>query len=153
MTEKYLGCQRGSGVDDDAEKITPEARCPQQASTAQPGTTSMATDLDTTQSDPPKPEQPAYSSFTVTEKRCIIAAGSFAAFFSPLTGSIYFPALTTISNDLCVSASKINLTVTTYLIWQGVAPMLIAGFSDNVGRRPAYIICFSIYVSRLTKPV
>lgn len=30
---------------------------------------------------------------------------------------------------------------------QGVAPMMIAGFSDNVGRRPAYIICFTIYLA------
>lgn len=25
--------------------------------------------------------------------------------------------------------------------------MLIAGFSDKVGRRPAYIICFTIYIA------
>ena len=86
-----------------------------------------------------------YSVFTTGQKRAIVLAGSFAAFFSPMTGSIYFPALTTIANDLNVSASSINLTVTTYLIWQGVAPMLIAGFSDKVGRRPPYIICFTIY--------
>jgi len=30
---------------------------------------------------------------------------------------------------------------------QGVAPMLIAGFSDTAGRRPAYIICFTIYLA------
>lgn len=30
---------------------------------------------------------------------------------------------------------------------QGIAPMLIAGFSDTSGRRPAYIICFTIYVA------
>jgi predicted MFS family arabinose efflux permease len=28
---------------------------------------------------------------------------------------------------------------------QGIAPMLIAGFSDSAGRRPAYYICFTIY--------
>jgi TRAP-type uncharacterized transport system substrate-binding protein len=32
-----------------------------------------------------------------------------------MTGSIYFPALTTIANDLNVSNSQINITVTTYL--------------------------------------
>ena len=30
---------------------------------------------------------------------------------------------------------------------QGVAPMMIAGFSDRAGRRPAYIICFTIYIA------
>lgn len=30
---------------------------------------------------------------------------------------------------------------------QGIAPMLIAGFSDSAGRRPAYIICFTVYLA------
>ena len=30
---------------------------------------------------------------------------------------------------------------------QGIAPMMIAGFSDKAGRRPAYIICFTIYIA------
>lgn len=30
---------------------------------------------------------------------------------------------------------------------QGIAPMMIAGFSDKAGRRPAYIICFTIYLA------
>ncbi|KAJ5761438.1 MFS transporter [Penicillium manginii] len=94
----------------------------------------------------PTTEQRDFSVFTVGQKRAIVATGSLAAFFSPLSSSIYFPALETISHELGVSISKINLTVTTYLILQGFAPMLIAGFSDSAGRRPAYIICFTIYI-------
>lgn len=51
-----------------------------------------------------------------------------------------------ISSDLHVSSTAINLTVTTYLIFQGISPMMIAGFSDKAGRRPAYFICFTIYI-------
>jgi multidrug resistance protein len=87
-----------------------------------------------------------YSVFTVGQKRAIIFAGSFAAWFSPMTGSIYFPALDRIGEDLGVSDSAMSITVTTYLIMQGLAPMMIAGFSDSAGRRPAYIICFTIYM-------
>ena len=32
-------------------------------------------------------------------------------------------------------------------ILQGVAPMLIAGFSDGAGRRPAYIYCLIVYIA------
>jgi MFS family permease len=39
-----------------------------------------------------------------------------------------------------------SITVTTYLIMQGLSPMMIAGFSDTAGRRPAYILCFTIYM-------
>ncbi|KAF2773603.1 MFS general substrate transporter [Teratosphaeria nubilosa] len=87
-----------------------------------------------------------YSVFTKNQKRALIIAGSFAAWFSPMTGSIYYPALTQIANSLHVSSSKVNITVTTYLIVQGLAPMMIAGFSDKAGRRPAYFICFTIYI-------
>jgi MFS family permease len=87
-----------------------------------------------------------YSVFTVGQKRAIIFAGSFAAWFSPMTGSIYFPALNQIGADLGVSDSAMSVTVTTYLILQGVAPMMIAGFSNTAGRRPAYILCFTIYI-------
>ncbi|KAJ5764916.1 MFS transporter [Penicillium odoratum] len=88
-----------------------------------------------------------FSVFTTGEKRAMVAIGSLAAFFSPLSSSIYFPALDTIASALDVSTSKINITVTTYLILQGVAPMFIAGFSDTAGRRPAYMICFTIYLA------
>lgn len=57
-----------------------------------------------------------YSAFTRNQKRAIVALGSLASFFSPLSSSIYFPALGTIANALGVSVTKINLTVTTYLV-------------------------------------
>lgn len=87
-----------------------------------------------------------YSSFTLMEKRLIVLAASMSAFFSPLTAQIYFPALNVVADDFGVSTSKINLTVTTYMILQGVAPMFIGGFADTGGRRPAYILCFVVYI-------
>ena len=57
-----------------------------------------------------------YSQFTVAQKRAIVAMGSLASFFSPLSSSIYLPALTTIANSLNISVSQVNLTVTTYLV-------------------------------------
>jgi hypothetical protein len=58
----------------------------------------------------------AYSQFTVGQKRSIVAMGSLASFFSPLSSSIYLPALTTIAHALLISTSQVNLTVTTYLV-------------------------------------
>ncbi|WPH00569.1 Hypothetical protein R9X50_00339900 [Acrodontium crateriforme] len=87
-----------------------------------------------------------FSVFTVPQIRAIILTGSFAAWFSPMSGSIYYPALNEIASDLNVTSSKVNITVTVYLIIQGVAPMMIAGFADKAGRRPAYFICFVIYI-------
>jgi hypothetical protein len=57
-----------------------------------------------------------FSQFTVAQKRAIVAMGSLASFFSPLSSSIYLPALPTIANSLRISVSQVNLTVTTYLV-------------------------------------
>lgn len=68
-----------------------------------------------------------FSIFTRNQKRAIIVVCSFASWFSPMSGSIYTPAIDTIGRELHVSNTQINLTVTTYLIFQGIAPMMIAG--------------------------
>ncbi|RFU33346.1 hypothetical protein B7463_g2992, partial [Scytalidium lignicola] len=88
---------------------------------------------------------PPYSSFGPWEKKFIVFSATMAAFFSPFTAQIYFPALNTIANDLHVSSAKINLTMTTYMA--STAPAFVGGFSDNAGRRPAYIVCFVIYIA------
>ncbi|KAF6233454.1 hypothetical protein HO173_008386 [Letharia columbiana] len=100
----------------------------------------------------PVSEQPvtsdvAYSAFTGPQKKAIVLSAALGAVFSPMSTTIYLPALNEIAGDLHVSISKINLTVTTFLILQGLAPMMIAGFSDGAGRRPAYIYCFIVYIA------
>ncbi|KAI3392925.1 hypothetical protein diail_4974 [Diaporthe ilicicola] len=93
-----------------------------------------------------QPAPPPYSAFGRWEKTMIVLGATMAAFFSPLTGQIYFPALNVVAKDFGVSASQINLTVTTYMIFQGIAPMFVGGFADTAGRRPATVICFVVYI-------
>ncbi|CAH0057338.1 unnamed protein product [Clonostachys solani] len=88
-----------------------------------------------------------YTIFSAREKASIIVLVSFLAIISPLSGSVYLPALTSIADSLQVSISLVNLTITTYLIFQGIAPSFIGNFSDSYGRRPAYVICCVIYLA------
>ncbi|KAJ8062279.1 hypothetical protein OCU04_008826 [Sclerotinia nivalis] len=94
----------------------------------------------------PEQQDVPYTSFSTWEKRFLVLIATFACFFSPFTTQIYFPAINTIAKDLHVTSSQVNLTVTTYMILQAIAPAFIGGFSDSAGRRPAYIICFTIYI-------
>lgn len=94
--------------------------------------------------DPSQAVPARYSSFSLWEKRLIVLAASLSAFFSPLTAQIYFPALNVVADAFNVSITQINLTVTTYMIFQGITPMFIGGLADTAGRRPAYIICFVV---------
>ncbi|KAF2396639.1 citrate synthase [Trichodelitschia bisporula] len=87
-----------------------------------------------------------YSIYTTNQKRLMVLAGSLAAFFSPLSANIYMPALNTLAKDLHVSNTLIGFTVTSYLIFQGLAPTFVGAFADAQGRRPAYIGCIIIYL-------
>ncbi|KAK6697893.1 hypothetical protein SNK05_010743 [Fusarium graminearum] len=65
---------------------------------------------------------------------------------SGFASNIYFPALPTIAHDLDVSVELINLTVTSYLIFQGLAPSLWGPISDVKGRRVAYSLTFFVFL-------
>jgi hypothetical protein len=57
-----------------------------------------------------------YSCFSKGKKRYIVSTAAGAGLFSSLSAQIYFPALNTLADDLNVSASLINLTVTSYMV-------------------------------------
>ncbi|KAF2734859.1 MFS general substrate transporter [Polyplosphaeria fusca] len=125
----------------DAEKATPNADAPPPPQTAQDG--QEATEV--AQPTSSQPEIP-YSIFTLNEKRFMVFIATFAALFSPVASTIYYPALQPIADRLHVSSSLINLSITTYNILQGLAPAFVGAFSDAEGRRPAYLICFVIFL-------
>ncbi|RYP48207.1 hypothetical protein DL768_005867 [Monosporascus sp. mg162] len=91
-------------------------------------------------------DNPKYSVFTPWEKRGIVLGAAIGALFSPLSAQIYLPALPAVAADLGVSISEINLTITTYMVFQGITPMVIGSLADSAGRRPAYGICFVLYI-------
>ncbi|CZR61602.1 related to MFS transporter [Phialocephala subalpina] len=93
------------------------------------------------------PQGPPYTTFSESEKIFTVIIASFAALISPISGSIYYPALNPLAADLRVEVSTINLTITVYMIFQGLAPTFIGSISDKNGRRPAYLICFVLYLS------
>ncbi|KAK7705561.1 hypothetical protein SLS64_007928 [Diaporthe eres] len=45
-----------------------------------------------------------------------------------------------------VSIQQVNLTITSYLVIQGIAPLIWGPLSDTIGRRPVYLASFSIYI-------
>ena len=87
-----------------------------------------------------------HSIFTKDQKRGIVLLVAFAAVFSPLSSFIYYPARNALSGDLGVSLNKIDLTITSYMIVSGVVPSMVGGFADKLGRRPVYLVIFTIYI-------
>lgn len=93
------------------------------------------------------PPTAPYSSFTSGQKGVIVAIVAVAATFSGFASNIYFPAIPTIAKDLSVTPELINLTVTSYLIFQGLSPSLWGAIADVHGRRLTYIFTFVILLS------
>jgi len=90
--------------------------------------------------------EPPYSIFTKPQRLWISIATSLAAMFSTMSSYIYFPALVPIAREIGVSISLINLTITSYLIVAGIAPSFMGDLADNSGRRPVYILMFSLMI-------
>ncbi|KAH7065785.1 putative MFS transporter [Paraphoma chrysanthemicola] len=88
---------------------------------------------------------PLHTVFTQRQRLFICIMTTLASFFSPLSGQIYFPVIPDIAREYNTSIGHINLTITTYMILQGLAPTIIGTFGDTTGRRPAYIVTFAIY--------
>ncbi|KAI9742143.1 MAG: hypothetical protein M1818_004043 [Claussenomyces sp. TS43310] len=90
--------------------------------------------------------EPPYHVFTRAKKKRMVYIVSLAGFFSPLSSNIYFPALTQISESIGVSLSLVSLTVTVYMIVQGIAPSFWGPLSDTKGRRIVFIWTFVVYL-------
>lgn len=88
-----------------------------------------------------------YTAFSSRAKWFIVIMTSMASFFSPLSGQIYFPVLPILADTYHLSSSLINVSVTTYMIFQGLAPSFMGTFSDGSGRRLGYILAFTIYTA------
>ena len=112
------------------------------------GTTNTETDLHKTDGLPTS--QSLSEPYTVSkpsQKLWISLITSFAAMFSTMSSFVYLPALVPISADLNVSLFLINLTVTSYLVVAGVAPAFMGDMADQNGRRPVYILMFSLMIA------
>lgn len=107
-----------------------------------PSSTGSLPDLSASQ-DP----EPPYHIFSKKQKWNLVILVSLAGSFSPLSSNIYFPAISSISSDLGVGASLVALTITVYMVAQGIAPSLFGVLSDTRGRRLTFTISLAIYTA------
>ena len=99
------------------------------------------------QEDNPSPEntRDAYTIFSPRKRQMIVGLLGTAMLISPLTATTYLPLLPLLSIHFRTSAEAINLTITVYIIFQAIAPLLLASVSDHLGRRPIYLGTFALY--------
>ena len=87
-----------------------------------------------------------YTVFSKRQRWLIIILLGIAMLASPLTATMYLPLLPLLATKFHTSLQAINLTITVYVIFQALSPVLLSSPSDHFGRRPIYLFTFALYV-------
>ncbi|TLD37716.1 MFS general substrate transporter [Venturia nashicola] len=89
---------------------------------------------------------PPHHILSRSKKKQLVYLVSLAAMFSPLSSNIYFPALTDIAESLNTSIALVALTVSIYMVFQGLAPSFWGPLADSYGRRPIFLSTLFVYL-------
>lgn len=108
--------------------------------TTKPGTQDVVQSDDQAQQEPP---HSVFSEYMITYLTYLLGYLSLA---SSLTATIYFPIIDLLATRYDTSVQAINLTITLYVVLQGIAPSFFSPLSDTLGRRPVFLITFAIYL-------
>ncbi|KAK1994357.1 MFS general substrate transporter, partial [Colletotrichum falcatum] len=85
--------------------------------------------------------------FAPTQRIVIVAVAGAIGLLSPLSSNLYTPAVPAVARDLDVSTDAVNLTITSYLVLQGVSPTLWSAVGDSTGRRLLYLAALAVYLA------
>ncbi|KAL8705186.1 MAG: hypothetical protein Q9201_001686 [Fulgogasparrea decipioides] len=86
-----------------------------------------------------------YTTFTSSRKKLLTLILTATMFASPLTATIYLPLLPLLATHFHTSPQAINLTVTLYIVFQAISPLIFSTSSDTMGRRPILLTTYAIY--------
>lgn len=87
-----------------------------------------------------------YSYFNRNYKTVLVVQCAFTGFYSAIAGAIYYPVLNVIENEFHINEEQVNITVVVYFLFQGVAPSIMGGLADSLGRRPIVLTSIMLYV-------
>jgi MFS family permease len=87
----------------------------------------------------------SYTVFTKRQRLGLTVILGITTLASPLSATIYFPVLPLLCLQFNATIQAINLTVTLYLVFQAISPAIFATVSDTQGRRPVFLITYTIY--------
>lgn len=116
---------------------------PDEAIPAEPPAGGDKQEMESASAGPPIP----YTIFTKPHKRLITVILTSTMLASPLTATIYLPLLPLLATHFHVSIQAINLTITLYIIFQAISPLLFATASDSFGRRPILLLTYAVYTA------
>nr|POF14990.1 itaconate transport protein [Quercus suber] len=93
----------------------------------------------------PTQEEP-YHIYSSRMKGFLVFMVSLVAALSGLSSNIFFPAQLAIAEDLHITPQIVNLSITTYMLAQGIGPTFWAVLADRSGRRMTLLYTLALYV-------
>lgn len=88
-----------------------------------------------------------YTVFSLRYRWFLTILLGYLCLASSLTANIYFPIISLLAQQYNASIQQINLTITLYIVVQGIAPSVFSPLSDSLGRRPVYLLSFALYTA------
>lgn len=67
---------------------------------------------------------------------------AYAAMGGTISANIFFPAIASLRTDLDASNELIAASVSLFILFQGITPILWSGVSEIKGRRTSYLASF-----------
>ncbi|KAL1929118.1 hypothetical protein VTP01DRAFT_2177 [Rhizomucor pusillus] len=77
---------------------------------------------------------------SMARKQLIIFVVALSGISGPLGSMIYMPGLLSVADDLHTSMSAVNGSVSAYVVFMGLAPLVWASLSDQFGRKRMYLL-------------
>ncbi|KAI1842337.1 hypothetical protein JX266_011505 [Neoarthrinium moseri] len=90
-------------------------------------------------------ESAPYSVLSPNRKRGLVYLLAYLSLASSLTATIYFPLIDMLAELYQTSIQNVNLTITVYLVVQGISPSFWAPLAETLGRRPVFLLTFLLY--------
>lgn len=95
--------------------------------------------------DGERDQQEPFTHFTLSQLRKLQLLVGLATTTSSLTATIYLPLLPLLRTHFHTSAQAVNLTLTIYIVFQAISPVIFGPLSDTYGRRPICLLVLGIY--------
>ncbi|CAO3657130.1 unnamed protein product [Mucor hiemalis] len=84
--------------------------------------------------------------FSATKKRLILLTVALASTISPISSTIYLPAIVSMQAYFNCSATTINASLSIFTFLNAIFPLIWAPSGEQFGRRKLYLISFSIAI-------
>lgn len=139
LLDELPGLVKHSSPATQPDRHEPAEHAPVAAQSEDPPDHPPEKELSATTEDP-------YTLFESSQRILIVTLFTVIGFLSPVTGSIYMSALPSVSSDLRVTQEQTQLSVTVFMIFQGLSPLVLGSNTDLIGRRPVLVVSLILFM-------